>query len=41
MTDGGLWRFDPKAYKVERVSQTDYSNPWGVALDQYGQTFHQ
>ncbi|WP_044301107.1 DUF7133 domain-containing protein, partial [Rhodopirellula sallentina] len=39
MTDGGVWRFDPKSWKVERVMQTDLSNPWGVAHDEYGQTF--
>jgi mono/diheme cytochrome c family protein len=39
MSDGGLWRYDPKSCKVERVSQSDYSNPWGIALDQYGQSF--
>ncbi len=37
MTDGGVWRFDPKSWKVERVLQTDVSNPWGVAHDEYGQ----
>ncbi|QDV65383.1 Cytochrome c-552 precursor [Crateriforma conspicua] len=39
MTDGGVWRFDPNSWKVERVMQTDVSNPWGVAHDEYGQTF--
>lgn len=39
MTDGGVWRFDPSSWKVERVMQTDVSNPWGVAHDEYGQTF--
>ncbi|MEL6110686.1 MAG: PVC-type heme-binding CxxCH protein, partial [Planctomycetota bacterium] len=39
MTDGGVWRFDPASWKVERVMQTDVSNPWGVAHDEYGQTF--
>ena len=38
MTDGGTWRFDPASWKVERVMQTDVSNPWGVAHDEYGQT---
>ncbi|QDT12620.1 PVC-type heme-binding CxxCH protein [Planctomycetes bacterium K23_9] len=38
MTDGGTWRFDPRSWKVERVMQTDVSNPWGVAHDEYGQT---
>ncbi len=39
MTDGGIWRFDPSSWKVERVMQSDVSNPWGVAHDEYGQTF--
>jgi putative heme-binding domain-containing protein len=39
MTDGGVWRFDPSSWKLERVMQTDVSNPWGVAHDEYGQTF--
>ena len=39
MTDGGLWRFDPKNWKLERFMQVDVSNPWGVAIDDYGQTF--
>jgi putative heme-binding domain-containing protein len=39
MTDGGVWRFDPHSWKVERVMQLDVNNPWGVAHDAYGQTF--
>ncbi len=39
MTDGGVWRFDPHSWKVERVMQMDVSNPWGVAHDEFGQTF--
>ena len=39
MTDGGVWRFDPRSWKLERFSQSDYSNPWGIAIDEYGQTF--
>lgn len=39
MTDGGVWRFDPASWKLERVMQTDVSNPWGVAHDEFGQTF--
>ncbi len=38
MTDGGVWRFDPASWKVERVMQSDVSNPWGVTHDEYGQT---
>lgn len=39
MTDGGAWRFDPHSWKLERVFQSDVSNPWGVAHDEYGQNF--
>ncbi|MEX2579802.1 MAG: PVC-type heme-binding CxxCH protein [Verrucomicrobiales bacterium] len=39
MTDGGLWRFDPRTWKLIRHSQADYSNPWAVAFDEYGQDF--
>lgn len=37
--DGGVWRFDPKSWRLERYSQSDYSNPWGFAVDQWGQGF--
>lgn len=39
MTDGGAWRFDPHSWKLERVFQSDVNNPWGVAHDEYGQSF--
>ncbi|QDT65156.1 Cytochrome c-552 precursor [Calycomorphotria hydatis] len=39
MVDGGAWRFDPHSWKVERVFQSDVNNPWGVAHDEYGQSF--
>lgn len=38
-TDGGVWRFDPKSWRLERFMQTDVSNPWGVAVDEWGQIF--
>jgi len=38
-TDGGVWRFDPKSWKLERYMQTDVSNPWGIAFDSWGQMF--
>lgn len=38
-TDGGVWRFDPKSWRLERFMQTDVSNPWGVTFDEWGQTF--
>ncbi|MDC3254999.1 c-type cytochrome [bacterium] len=39
MTDGGLWRFDPHSWRLTRHSQSDYSNPWAVTFDDYGQDF--
>ncbi|MBK1878153.1 PVC-type heme-binding CxxCH protein [Pelagicoccus mobilis] len=38
-TDGGVWRFDPRTWKLERYIQTDVSNPWGIAFDDWGELF--
>lgn len=38
-TDGGVFRFDPRSWRMERFSQSDYNNPWGIAFDQWGQNF--
>ena len=37
--DGGVWRFDPKNFRLERYSQADYNNPWGVAFDYWEQCY--
>jgi len=37
--DGGIYRFDPRSWRLERFSQADYSNPWGVSFDKWGQNF--
>jgi mono/diheme cytochrome c family protein/glucose/arabinose dehydrogenase len=37
--DGGVWRFDPKSFGLERYSQADYSNPWSVSFDRWEQCF--
>jgi mono/diheme cytochrome c family protein/glucose/arabinose dehydrogenase len=37
--DGGIWRFDPKNFRLERYSQADYNNPWGFAFDYWEQAF--
>lgn len=37
--DGGVWRFDPKNWRLERYSQVDYNNPWGVAFDEWEQGY--
>jgi mono/diheme cytochrome c family protein/glucose/arabinose dehydrogenase len=39
MTDGGVWRFNPKTWRLDRYSQCDYNNPWGVSFDEWGQCF--
>jgi mono/diheme cytochrome c family protein/glucose/arabinose dehydrogenase len=39
MTDGGVWRFNPRNWRLDRYSQCDYNNPWGVTFDQWGQCF--
>ncbi|MEO7599989.1 MAG: c-type cytochrome, partial [Opitutus sp.] len=33
------YRFDPKSWRLERYSQYDYNNPWGVSFDAWGQNF--
>ncbi len=38
-SDGGVWRWDPKSWRLERFMQTDVSNPWGIAFDDWGQMF--
>jgi mono/diheme cytochrome c family protein/glucose/arabinose dehydrogenase len=38
-SDGGVWRFDPKSWRLERFMQTDLNNPWGIAFDQWEQSF--
>lgn len=37
--DGSVWRFQPQTWRVDRLSQTDYSNPWGICFNEYGQNF--
>lgn len=39
MTDGGVWRFNPKNWRLERYSQSDYNNPWAVAFDEWDQGY--
>ncbi|MBA3699129.1 MAG: c-type cytochrome [Planctomycetes bacterium] len=39
MSDGGVWRFNPKNWRLDRYSQCDYNNPWGVSFDEWGQGF--
>jgi mono/diheme cytochrome c family protein/glucose/arabinose dehydrogenase len=37
--DGGVWRFDPKSFRLIRYAQTDVSNPWAVSFDRWEQCF--
>ncbi|MBL9169065.1 MAG: c-type cytochrome [Verrucomicrobiales bacterium] len=39
VNDGGVWRFDPKNFRLERYSQLDINNPWGFAFDSWEQGF--
>jgi len=38
-TGGGIWRFDPKSWRLERYVQTYFNNPWGIAFDDWQQCF--
>jgi mono/diheme cytochrome c family protein/glucose/arabinose dehydrogenase len=35
--DGGVWRFDPKSFRLERYAQVDVSNPWGISFNDWEQ----
>ena len=37
--DGGVWRFDPGTWRLERFIQTSFSNPWGFVFDEWDQPF--
>ncbi|MCM8537199.1 MAG: c-type cytochrome [Lentisphaeraceae bacterium] len=37
--NGGFYRFDPVKRKLERTAQLSIPNPWGIAFDEYGQSF--
>lgn len=39
VNDGGVWRFDPKNFRLERYSQLDINNPWGFSFDYWEQGF--
>jgi len=38
-TNGGFYRYTPQRHKLERVAQLSIPNPWGIAFDDWGQTF--
>jgi mono/diheme cytochrome c family protein len=35
----GVWRFDPKKFRLERSVQSGFANPWGIAFDDWEQGF--
>lgn len=37
--NGCFWRFDPKSFRLERYTETDYANPWGMIHDDWNQAF--
>ena len=39
-TNGGFFRYSPQNKKLERVSQVSIPNPWGIAIDDWGQVIY-
>lgn len=38
--NGGIYRFDPKRQHLQRLVQSHTTNPWGIAVDEWGQAFY-
>ncbi len=38
-TNGGFYRYSPQQHKLERTAQLSIPNPWGIAVDEWGQPF--
>jgi len=38
-TDGGFYRYNPNKMRLERTAQYSIPNPWGIAVDDWGQNF--
>jgi mono/diheme cytochrome c family protein/glucose/arabinose dehydrogenase len=38
-TGAGVFRFDPRTFRLDRLVQTNFANPWGLAFDDWGQFF--
>jgi len=36
-TNGGFFRYNPQRKKLERIAQLSIPNPWGIAVDEWGQ----
>lgn len=39
-TNGGFYRYSPQNKRLERVSQVSIPNPWGLAVDDWGQMIY-
>lgn len=39
-TNGGFFRYIPQKKKLERISQVSIPNPWGIAIDNWGQAIY-
>lgn len=39
-TNGGFFRYSPQNKRLERVAQVSIPNPWGIAIDEWGQTIY-
>ncbi|NQD69382.1 c-type cytochrome [Sphingobacterium shayense] len=39
-TNGGFFRYSPQNRRLERVAQVSIPNPWGIAIDEWGQTIY-
>ena len=39
-TNGGFYRYHPQKKKLDRIAQLSIPNPWGIALDDWGQVFY-
>lgn len=38
-TNGGFYRYDSRRHHLERTAQLAIPNPWGIAFDDWGQSF--
>lgn len=38
-SNGGFFRFNPQRRQLERAARLPIPNPWGIALDEWGQNF--
>ncbi|MCP3903091.1 MAG: c-type cytochrome [Planctomycetes bacterium] len=36
--DAGVWRFDPRAGRLDLISHCSFANPWGHVFDDFGQS---